>query len=643
MGRMIADPVAAKAECKRTWMTWTRRRWPPWLDRDTTVAVAACLVPLAIFTAAWGISWLLDYASADNWSYVKYFLDWTSPDPALRAWMDIDYKGSRVAWIIIGYIAYQVFGPLTGTMVLSAGVAACSIIAMLVLTSRLFGRAAGAVATLIMSAYGGMYSTGIPGFWSYHGAVCGLFYTVFLLALAELARRPGSRRWPVIAGFVGGLTVFTTTNYLVALPSAFVLWLLLRGLPSWREAIHALALVLLGLTLCFIVLMDANLWAGGQAFFIKPLLEATTVGSRGFGGRPLVAAWLPHATWLMFPFLVIIGGVATLVGRTPRAWPLPHGQGKFVAAFASFVTLVATHTLLNMRVGLFLEATHFAYVMVAPAALALAGVVRYLPNGANTPGRLPVYTLVLAALLLAVPQVAIGPYVFPEEQAALSAFVAPALLSAPLVISGLFGIAALLLLSRGLTTRWLLPSALSFGIAWNFVHPYGSHVTTPTACRLEREHFMLVLDVAEWLAARGIHGQPRSWFSSRDVQKLPAGCPDSSYYLDYLAIEQSAAIWRVSDPLREHLRDYTRDVMQSDVEARRRAFLVVLSPPETASALDRELLEWASVREVYIRPRPVRRETFTQGPLSLTVQVYGTGQRARRLRLEQLTEQDLDP
>ena len=149
---------------------------------------------------AWGPSWLVDSHSADNWSYVKYFLDWTSPDPALRAWMAIDYKGSRVAWIVIGYLAYHAFGPLAGTMILSATVAVLSILATLAVTWRLFGCRAGALATVITAAYGGFYSTGIPGFWSYHGSVCGLFYTLFLLALVELAMRRGSRLWATVAG-----------------------------------------------------------------------------------------------------------------------------------------------------------------------------------------------------------------------------------------------------------------------------------------------------------------------------------------------------------------------------------------------------------------------------------------------------------
>lgn len=83
-------------------------------------------------------------------------------------------------------------------------------------------------------------------------------------------------------------------------------------------------------------------------------------------------------------------------------------------------------------------------------------------------------------------------------------------------------------------------------------------------------------------------------------------------------------------PLQEHLSGMPLTAMRDHVEAKRRAFFVVLSTPEKADSLDQELIRWASSQQVYIRARPVRRETFSRGPLSIAVQVYGTGQRARR-------------
>jgi len=91
-------------------------------------------------------------------------------------------------------------------------------------------------------------------------------------------------------------------------------------------------------------------------------------------------------------------------------------------------------------------------------------------------------------------------------------------------------------------------------------------------------------------------------------------------------------IFRVTSPLPlpPRIADLPPMSMRNQIEAGRRVFLIILSPPDRAPTLDRELIDWASAAQVYVRPRPVRRETFSRGPLSVTVQVYGTGQRARR-------------
>ena len=601
-------------------------------DWGLLVIVVACLMPLAIFTLAWGVDWLLNFGNADNWSYVKYFMDWTSPDPVLRSSMASDYKGARVAWILLGYLAFQALGPLAGTIVLNAAVGAFSILAVLALTCRLFGRPAGALATIILAAYAGFYSTDVPGFWSYHGVFCGLAYTLFLLALAEVALRRGSARWAAVAGFTGALAVVTTTNYLVALPSALVFWLVLRGLPPAREIATLAVFGLGGGLLCLATLAGVNVLAGGPAYFFWSLIEVTMRSAGGDSGRPPLAAWLPRATWLVFPFVALVGGLVTLAARIPRRGELRDEQRAFVAAFAGFVVLWGTHFLLQATIGIFVEAPHYNYVVLAPAALVLAGTVRCLPRGRGGEWRIPAYAFPLVAVLLTLPQVLVGPAILAEQQASLNGLVARWHLSAALVIGVLLGMLGLAIVASGVAVRQLAAAALCIGVAWNVINPYGSLVTMPPACRIERDNFLLVMDVAEWLGSRGLHADPRSWFSTRDVQQRPNGCPDSGYYLTYLAVEQVGMIWKVTspDPLPERIADLPRTAMRHQVEARRRAFVIVLSPPEAAAALDKELSGWAASQPVYIRPRPVRRETFARGPLSLTVQVYGTGQRARR-------------
>jgi hypothetical protein len=604
-------------------------RWVGAPSRELLLMVAACLLPLAGFTLAWGPSWLLDFLHQDNWSYVKYFMDWTTSDPVLRAWMSADYKGARVAWIIPGFLAYHLFGPLAGSVVLHLAVTISTILATLAVTARLFGWPAGALATIVFSAHGGFYATGLAGFWSYHGGICALFFTLFLLALSELARRPRAFRWALVAGATGLLTVITTTNYAAIAPWALLFWLLVRGRPPFAEGVRLVALGGCGAILAVLVLMAASLAAGGSAAFYWPLIEVSMGVAQEPFVRPPLFEWLPLASHLVLPFLVAISGSLTLALRVrPSSWSRPEIRA-FVAIFASYVGMLGTHALVHARVGHFLDEPHFAYVLLAPAALVLAGVIRCLPPPAYQGRRLPPYAYPLLAMLLVLPQVVLSPAGLAGADAWLSGLVRPWYVSGVQVASVLAGITVLAILASPVDRRWLAAAGLILGVAWSVVNPNRGLVDAPVACRYERDQFQVVIAASAWLSEHGIHAEPRSWFSLDEVVPRSDGCPDVRLGPVYLAIEQASMLWRESRPLPAHIADLSRAAMRNQIDARRRAFFVILSSSQAAPARDQELIDWASATQVFIRPRPVRRETFTSGPVSITVQVYGTGQRAR--------------
>ena len=80
----------------------------------TLIALAAIVSIPAAFVAVTRGEWLLDIGGEDNWIYIKYFTVWTSAHPELRQVMDQHYKATRVPWILPGFLAYRLFGPLAG-------------------------------------------------------------------------------------------------------------------------------------------------------------------------------------------------------------------------------------------------------------------------------------------------------------------------------------------------------------------------------------------------------------------------------------------------------------------------------------------------------------------------------------------------
>src|ERR1700749_2399203 len=94
------------------------RRARPLICPSTLIALAAIVSIPAVFVLVTRGDWLLDIGGEDNWIYIKYFTVWANPHPELRPVMDQHYKATRLPWIVPGFLAYRLFGPLLATYVL---------------------------------------------------------------------------------------------------------------------------------------------------------------------------------------------------------------------------------------------------------------------------------------------------------------------------------------------------------------------------------------------------------------------------------------------------------------------------------------------------------------------------------------------
>jgi hypothetical protein len=454
----------------------------------------------------------LDSGGTDNWSYFKFFHDWTSSDPVLRLNLNDDYKGSRVAWILPGYLLYSLLTPLAANVTLNAGTAALNLLLTLLLSSRLFGLAAGAVATVAVAAFPGYYSSGLQNFWSYHGVICNAFYLLLLLGLVEHARGTAPARSAALVGVAMTLTVLTSPTYLIALPSAGLFWLVMHGWPTTRTAVRRLARDLLvaslAATTVVLVLAEINHLAGGRLLFIAPLVRATLDFSRDTFWTYPAAAWLPNATWLGFPAIVAVGSGVTLLLTWLRGAPVSRQRRALLAVLLGFLGLWATMILLEARGQPFLQNAHVHYMIVGPAAVALAGVVRWLPRGATTNSpRWPMLALVALAALATIPLIALHPAAVQEADRTLRRlFLGPVTYSVSLLGGLLLGSLALTFVATSWGWRALLPAGLCLGLAWVPLSPYHYSGAFPNAALLWR-----LLDVLDLREASG--SAPFRWVS----------------------------------------------------------------------------------------------------------------------------------
>ena len=202
----------------------------------TLIALAAIVSIPAAFVAVTRGEWLLDIGGEDNWIYIKYFTVWTSAHPELRQVMDQHYKATRVPWILPGFLAYRLFGPLAATYVLHLLVLIGGALAFWAGTRRLFGNGAALLATLLLMAYPGFHGSGITRFWNYHGQINLVYYLLGMLCLVFGARSRHPALWYMGAGAALAACMFTGLTYVLVAPAfgAFAIavhpWIGLRRL-----------------------------------------------------------------------------------------------------------------------------------------------------------------------------------------------------------------------------------------------------------------------------------------------------------------------------------------------------------------------------------------------------------------------------
>jgi hypothetical protein len=579
------------------------------------------LAPFLSFVLVSGGTWLLDYHQwYDNWSYLKYFYDWNSTDPVLRDFLDHDYKGSRVAWIAIGYLVYHLLEPIAANLTLNATVTVLTLLVTFGLTARLFGSVAGA-ATIIASAFPVFYASGRPHAWSYQGGICNLFFLILLWSLTEHAWGNAPRRTGFVAGVMAALTLFTATNYIVAIPWVLAYWLLLRGRPGVREVVELGIVGAVGVVIVYATLSSLSVLAGGTPHFMEALMiRSARIASEGsFGDSPVI--WLPSASWLVYPAIVSIGGLVTTVLLARRAMlHLPETR-PFVAAFVGFAGFWGTMIVLEATLQAYIQYEHYNFMVSGPASVALGGILRWLPRGTREADRpLPIFVYPLLALMVVLPQILISPStvagVADPVQQALSAWYLPGT-----GVTGLIaGIVGMAFVASG-AWRTLLPAGLCFGVACALTNPAPSPFHVPAGCGLERDNYILVSDVTRWMGDNSWHVSTRSWFPRSDVIPGAEGCAPIDLVPTYLAIEQAGMLWKITLTPPAQIADLdVREVR--NIGEKPRTNLVIFSQPALARQFDRDLDAWSKASGVNPVPRRIRERTFTQGPLILTVQVY---------------------
>lgn len=261
----------------------------------------------------------------DSYVYLGYFRNFSQH---VMAFGDT-YYGTRLPFIIPGYICYNIFPPLVANYVLHLGFYYMAIFSLYFIVRITVNRRAALLAALFMGFY--PYFLAATG-WDYvDGAGIGYFLlTVLLLTLvarsprvnqpenqnhyssARLSKKGGLLLF--LAGTSVAAMIYTNTFLFIMAPSLVLYYLVLTQPRSWNLLLKSGLVVVYSVILTTLLLGAVNVAAGGSfLFFIPSILVA---GSLLIGSNPWLITgytWLLQVPFMVFPSFIFLTSFLSII------------------------------------------------------------------------------------------------------------------------------------------------------------------------------------------------------------------------------------------------------------------------------------------------------------------------------------------
>jgi hypothetical protein len=353
-------------------------------DRSTRDRAKWLLLSLPILLAALNSSWMYSHRGyIDPWFYIGYFLHLGAFKATLFPNL---YYGSRLPWILPGYLAYQLPSLTAANYVLHFTFYYAATFAIYFVLKRAFGRKNALLGAILFGTHSAfLASIG----WDY---VDGAGITYNLLAIASLARASKTRRrglWLMLAG-AAGIAMFYTNLYLAMfLPfqAAFFLFLTNDRSPrrlftsvlellAWFGAGAALVTAGLG---AINYLLDGNFW-----FYAPSVNTYLQLRTWQHPWRYDGFAWVLRAYWLGLPAAVavacLVHTIKALLNRT-LAWG--DYRTFFVLQYLAAAAVMIVWYLAGAG-GVGLQLNYYTSYLIPPMFLAITGLAAIAENQWNS-------------------------------------------------------------------------------------------------------------------------------------------------------------------------------------------------------------------------------------------------------------------
>src|SRR4051812_38912470 len=408
----------------------------------------------------------------DAFMYLGYF--WHYPE---HLWLfddPVNYKISRLPWLLPGFVAHTLLAPIPAARVLAYCTLASAAVALyLHVRDTLRDRYAAAFASTMFACCTPLHG---PGGWYYHTLAATGYYlwSCWLMTRAATAERRRAA-WAATARACFAAAVHTHLFLMVFAPLlALLYWGALNAYenqrsPRWVTTTASVVAGGVGLTALLAVV---NRITGGVVFFFLPQLQiALKLARHDDWWRP-AAQWLPDATYLVLPIAMIAAGLSTGY----RVWKRSERPAGTLVLLPC-VALALTCVFQFWRHVTTLDYDYMAFVLFPHAVAAGATAVWAFRPAASDASRHPRGVLAISAAVILAPLLLLMPTTLPtlmNEAAARVGLAHVARIVPPLLFS-LAGVIVTRIAPRAvqwaviavwfsIVNAWIAPQPAAYGV-----------------------------------------------------------------------------------------------------------------------------------------------------------------------------------
>ena len=321
-------------------------------------------------------SWLYPGGGTiDPWVYYGYFFDYPS---YVTHFFPNAYYGTRLPWIVPGYVMVHIFPRVVGTYLFVVFVYYITVYSFYFAMSIFFNRHVGLLSALLFA--GDFYFLRSITWYYVDGAIV-MYFSLTLLALA-LAYFYARKLYAFMAGWFCVSILFCHLLSIVLVPGLCILGIyMLRTDPRWKgRMLGAIGFAVLGAVCCQAFFGVIHFVVAREFFFFMPQLRLLlSTDSIAASYKLPVERWLPIARWAIVPaFSILIGLVAALKLLWRKSAVRGIGAVALLASLGTLLMLIVLEW-----AGLFYYQLSYYTSFLGPLCYLIIGAAIYMVTDGN--------------------------------------------------------------------------------------------------------------------------------------------------------------------------------------------------------------------------------------------------------------------